>query len=64
MAQTKQTFKIGVANEGERVFKLSDIETWEPTKLTYSGSLVFFKVEENETFYSMNRVEFKEIFNK
>jgi len=62
MAETKQTVKIGVANEGERNISVDDLLKHEPKKITYSGQQVFF--EHDGKFISMKRVEFKEFFKK
>lgn len=60
MAETKQTIKVGVANQGERNIKVSDLLEHEPKKITYSGSLVFF--EHNGVFLSMDRLDYTSVF--
>ena len=56
----KNTVTVGIANEGRRNFNVDEMSNWEPKKITYSGTSVFFKVE--DTFYSMDRTDFEEIF--
>jgi hypothetical protein len=61
MSKVKQTVTLGIANTGEKNFKVEDILDWKPEKISYMGDSVFFQVD--ETFYSMKRLDFREIFN-
>lgn len=61
MATTK-SITLAVANEGERNFDIELVRGWEPKKISYMGSTVFF--EYDGTFYSMNTIDFKQLFNK
>jgi hypothetical protein len=56
-----RTVLVGIANEeGINQMKVEDIKDWEPTKIAYVGSSAYFKID--ETFYSMNRMDFKELY--
>ena len=57
-----KTVLLGIANEGEKSFSVEDIKTWEVGKVTYFADIVYFKC--GDTYYSMKRADFKEIFNK
>jgi hypothetical protein len=57
---TEKSIKVGVANEGETLISVSVLEKWEPTNVTQIGDTVFFKQE--DTFYSMKVVNFREIY--
>ena len=61
MSKVKEIVTLGIANTGEKNFKVEDIIDWKPQKISYMGDSVFFQVD--ETFYSMKRIDFKEIFN-
>lgn len=61
MSKVKETVTLGIANTGEKNFKVEDIINWKPEKISYMGDSVFFQVD--ETFYSMKRLDFREIFN-
>lgn len=56
----EQSIKVGIANEGETVLPVSVLEKWEPKNVTQLGDTVFFKQE--DTFYSMKVVDFREIY--
>lgn len=56
----KHMVKVGMANIGEQFFELEDVKKWEPTKITFVGTAVFFNVD--GTFFSMERVDFVNIF--
>lgn len=58
----KEIVKVGVGNETERNMDVEDIKGWVPKKISYIGTVALFKVE--ETYYTMNREDFKRIFNK
>ncbi len=58
----KEIISVGVANEGEINLKVELLKTWEPKNIEYIGTTVFFKYD--KTFYSMNREDFKKVFNK
>ena len=60
-ATLKKTIKVGIANEGEMDISVEVVSKWKPEKMSYVGSSVFFSVD--GTFFSMNRVDFKTIFN-
>jgi hypothetical protein len=62
MMDTKQTITVGVANEGERNISVEELLKHEPKKITYSGRQVFF--EHDGKFLSMDRMNFKEVYNK
>lgn len=62
MNAVNKTIRVGVANEGEINVSIDVVSNWNPEKISYTGSLVFFSVD--GTFFSMNRQEFKNIFNK
>jgi hypothetical protein len=56
------TVLVGVANEGEKSIEIEKIKDWEISKITYFSDMVYFK--NADTFYSMKRNDFKQIFNK
>lgn len=56
------TVLIGVANEGEKSIEVEKIKDWEISKISYFSDMVYFK--HSDTFYSMKRNDFKQIFNK
>lgn len=60
MSEIKENVIIGVANEGELIFPLEVVKGWDPKKISYVSSSVFF--EQDGTFFSMDRLKFKEIF--
>ena len=60
-ATLKKTIKVGIANEGEMSISVEVISKWKPEKMSYVGSSVFFSVD--GTFFSMDRQDFKTIFN-
>jgi len=60
-ATLKKTIKVGIANEGEMDISVEVVSKWKPEKMSYVGGSVFFSVD--GTFFSMNRVDFKTIFN-
>lgn len=51
---------VGVANDGSIIVDTDTIREWEPKKISYMGTTVFFQVE--DTFHSMKRSDFEEIF--
>jgi hypothetical protein len=53
---------VGIANEGEKNFKVDELKTWNIDKIIYFSDIVYFKFE--DTYFSMKRIDFKEIFNK
>ena len=53
---------VGVANEGQKSISLDVAKSWQPKNVTYFSDVVYFKIE--ETFYSMKRSDFTNIFNK
>lgn len=56
------TVTLGVANEGERNFKIDEVLLWEKKKMSYIGDSVFF--EANEVFYSMKKIDYVKHFKK
>ena len=58
----KEIVKVGVANNGEKNLYVDTVKTWEPKKINYIGSTVFFN--NDGIFYSMTREDFKKIFDK
>ena len=60
-ATLKKTIKVGIANEGEMNISIEVISKWKPEKMSYVGGSVFFSVD--GTFFSMDRQDFKTIFN-
>ncbi len=56
------TVLIGVANEGEISIEIDVIKNWQISKITYFSDVVYFKSD--NSFYSMKRNDFKQIFNK
>lgn len=56
----KQTVTIGVANEGQINVSTDTMSNWQPKKVSYLGTSVFFQVD--DVFYSMERKDFEEIF--
>lgn len=56
------TVLVGVANEGEMSIEVDLIKNWEVSKITYFSDMVYFK--SGDTFFSMKRNDFKQIFNK
>lgn len=57
-----KTVLLGVANQGETSFSVENVKTWEIEKITYFSDIVYFKY--GDSYYSMKRTDFKEIFNK
>ena len=57
---SKKMVKLAMANVGEQLIELEIVEKWEPEKITFLGNTVFFSVD--GTFFSMNRVDFMNIF--
>lgn len=57
----KESVTLGVSNEGEKNFPLDVIKNWNPEKVNYFGSTVYFKV--GEKFYSINSEDFSNIFS-
>ena len=57
----KESVTLGVSNEGEKNFPLDVIKNWNPEKVNYFGSTVYFKV--GEKFYSINSGDFNDIFS-
>ena len=62
MAKVRETITLGIANEGTKNYGIDEVSTWEPKKVSYMGTLVMF--QHDETFFTIPRNEFKEIFNK
>jgi hypothetical protein len=60
MSNLKSVITVGMANEGEMNINIDVIRGWEPKKISYIGTSVFFEVD--GSFVSMKRVEFTEIF--
>jgi hypothetical protein len=58
----KKNVLVGVANQNEQSMKVVDIQEWTPEKVSYVGTTAYFKQKDEDTFYSMERIEFKEIF--
>ncbi len=58
----KEMIKVGVGNEKERNMDVEDIKNWIPKKISYIGPVALFKVE--DIYYTMNREDFKRIYNK
>ena len=59
----KKIIKVAVANqEAELNMKVEDMKDWKPTKISYIGTSAYFKIEENDTFYSMDRDDFTALF--
>ena len=54
--------KVGTANEGWTNMSLNSLKEWEPKKIAYMGTTVFFQIE--DTFYSMTRKDYEDIFIK
>ena len=52
--------KVGIANQHNTVISIDVVSEWQPKKITYLGTTVFFQVE--DVFYSMSRVDFDEIY--
>jgi hypothetical protein len=59
---SKERVSVGVANEGEINLLVEQVKEWVPKNISYIGSTVFFK--QGDTYFSMNVVDFKNIFNK
>jgi hypothetical protein len=57
-----KTVLVGIANEGEKIFKADDLKNWEVLNVVYFSDIVYFKC--GDTYFSMKRKDFKEIFNK
>lgn len=53
---------VGVANQNEKSMKVDDIQDWEVEKVSYVGTSTYFKIKEEDGFYSMDRGDFNEIF--
>ncbi len=60
MSLIKKSIKVGIANNGETNMSVDALSIWSPEKISYIAGLVFFKVD--GTFYSMNKQDFKDIF--
>ncbi len=58
----KKNVLVGVANQNEQSMKVEDIQEWQPEKVSYVGTTTYFKKKDENTFYSMERMEFNEIF--
>lgn len=59
---TGNTVLVGMANEGEISMRIENIKEWQISNITYFSDVVYFK--NVDTFYSMKRNDFKQIFNK
>ena len=59
---TGNTVLVGMANEGEISMRIENIKEWQISDITYFSDVVYFK--NVDTFYSMKRNDFKQIFNK
>lgn len=57
----KEVVKVGEANNGELNLDIEVVKTWEPKDINYIGATVFFQNE--KTYYSMTRDDFKRIYN-
>lgn len=53
--------KVGVANDKEKSFTVSDLKKWTPTKINYFRDVVYFKYD--GVYYSMKITDFKTIYN-
>jgi len=53
---------VGVANKNEQSMKVEDIQKWTPEKISYVGTTAYFKDKDGDLFYSMERVQFNDIF--
>jgi len=51
---------LGVANSGEKVFKVSEVMEWDFKKTTRFSNAIMF--QHDGTFYSMTRKDFNEHF--
>lgn len=51
---------LGVANSGEKIFKISELKLWEFKKISYFSDVVMF--QHDETFYSMKRIDYNKYF--
>jgi hypothetical protein len=58
----KESILVGMANEGELSIPVEKLKTWVPTNISYFSDIVYFKHE--DAYFSMKRMDFKEIFNK
>jgi len=58
----KDSVLVGMANEGELSILVETLKKWEPTNISYFSDIVYFKHE--DAYYSMKRIDFKDIFNK
>ena len=52
--------KVGTANQGWTNMSVDSMVDWEPKKIAYMGTTVFFQIE--DTFHSMERKDYEEIF--
>ena len=57
---SKEVIILGVANDGEKIFKISDVMSWDFKKKTMFSNAIMFQHE--GTFYSMKRKDFNEHF--
>lgn len=57
---SKQTVLIGIANDGEVSMEVEVLKKWEPKNISRFGDTVYFKNE--DTYFSMKRVDFDNIF--
>lgn len=51
---------LGVANSGQKNFKISDVKLWEFKKMSYFSDSVLF--QHDGTFYSMKRIDYNKHF--
>jgi kynurenine formamidase len=58
----KKNVLVGVANKSEQSMKVDEIQDWQPEKVSYVGTTTYFKKKDGNTFYSMERSEFNDIF--
>jgi hypothetical protein len=58
----KETVTLGVANLGEKTYKISDITNWEPKKITRLTNATAFEVD--GVFYTMENSDFEKIFKQ
>lgn len=58
----KKNVLVGVANKNEQSMKVEEIQDWQPEKVSYVGTTTYFKIKDGDTFYSMERIDFNDIF--
>lgn len=53
---------VAIANQSETNMFVDDIKDWNPDKVSFFGDTVFFRVD--KTYYSMNKIDFCNIFTE